>query len=197
VGPEDLEVVSVAEFGRGVQAWVGPNAPDETLAGRPAPTPGPRAKPADGFFTSSWDGRSCAWLEFMHAEYLGAEGTRSSHGYEVWLLTPEPDATLYVIDSLEDYQRLTDAYPKGWDDAAIPERAPDWYRISDPATRIDGVLTSAPAVAAGRMPPEGRELRPFTGWDVESTLWFGWPFVSQEYRGGLRDDWTLATKGSR
>jgi hypothetical protein len=124
----------------------------------------------------------------MHAEYTRTTATRSGWGRWLWLLVPEPDAALYVVDSQDDYRRLTDAYPQGWNNPAVKsrDRAPEWHRLSSPDTPIEGVHVTQVAVA------KAQKLPPLGVWAVESTLWFAWRFGTQECVGHLQDDWTLA-----
>jgi hypothetical protein len=99
----NLTVITTYTFGLGTQAWAGRSEPDFRRSLRPSESLGPRSKPQDDFFTSTWDSssRSSAWLDFMRSR-----GQRTPEGRRVWLLVPEPSATLCVIDSLVDYETL-------------------------------------------------------------------------------------------
>jgi hypothetical protein len=182
-----LATVGVADLGLGVQACTGDDEFDPRNAvHRPAPTAGPSAKPRDGFFTSSWDGCSSPRIDPMRQLRM-----RSGLGRVLWLLVPDPNARLYVIATHDDHERLADTYPRGWDNASVknPDRAPDWYRIAGPQSLVDGVHVTGSAAAG--FPRGRRDLRPFGGWDVESTLWFSYRFARQDRLGALADDWTL------
>jgi hypothetical protein len=102
----------------------------------------------------------------------------------LWTLIPNPDATLYIIDTRTDYQRLADAYPKRWE-GEVTNRlcAPDWHSVAD--LPVDGVHATAGAAAGIEDPDDG--LVPFRGWAVESTLWFVWRFSGQERVGQIVD----------
>jgi hypothetical protein len=189
----ELTTVSVAEFDLGAQAWAGEDEFDPGRVTRPWRTAGPCAKPVDGFFTSSWDGPSSAWLDYMRAERMRSEEARSGLGSSLWLLVPQPDAALYVIDSEEDYRRLTNACPQDWNDpnVKVSAPAPNWHRIAGAETTIDGVHLTERAAASARA---GEDLLPLRDWAVESTLWFAGRLTLQDCLGALRDDWTLASK---
>lgn len=186
-----LITVTVADFGLGAQAWAGPDEPDPNRSLRPMPTPGPRPKPHDGFFTSTWDvgRRSSAWLDFMRVT-----GERGPEDRMLWVLTPQPEATLYVIDSLADYKRLADEYPQRWNHPNVssknPDYAPNWNQIATAKPLpFDGMHATEAGIQAGNVQPPGDPR--FTGWDVESTLWFAWRFIKHELVGVIYDGWTL------
>jgi hypothetical protein len=184
----DPGIDTVAASDLGTQAWVGKGRP---IRGRqcrqPNPGAGAIAKPAHGFFTSTWDPlrSTCPWAEFMHDKFESPGPSRSGAGRQLWTLVVHPEARLYVIDCDGDYDRLARAYPQYLSDALPP--LPHWNQISSLAAgdQIDGVHVTA---AAAR-PENGR----LSGWGVESTLWFTWPFVGEPMLiASLREDWTRA-----
>jgi len=173
----NLPTSTVAELGIGTQAWAGRGEPDCTRSWRPAPDQ-PRSKPVDGFFTSAWDAarRTCPWLD-----HLRGHGNRGPEGRRLWLLDPDPDARLYVIDGLGAYVRLADEYPRRWDGRVRPTLyEANWYAMADPdVLPFEGVHAKQTAIENG-----GSRFR---GSDIESTLWFRWSFMHVECAGAITD----------
>ena len=60
-----LGTTSVAEFGLGIQAWLGATPYDPRRVGGFDWPIRPIEKPHGGFFTSSWNGHTSAWIEFF------------------------------------------------------------------------------------------------------------------------------------
>ena len=72
-----------------------------------------------------------------------------------------------------------------------PSYAPDWYEIArDERLLVDGVHTTAPAVAAAAMDTQQLNVT-LEGWDVESTLWFRWRFSEKVRVGVLDENWQI------
>lgn len=183
-----LKTVTVAGFGLGIQGWAGQSLPDPEKLSRPARSTGPESKPPKSFFTSTLDQstNSTKWLDYLRDN----NGQRANEGRCLWALTPCPQATLYIVNSLEDYKQLADAYPKTYENRKNPCYAPDWYQIGNPsAIPFDGVHVTEKAIASGN---SQQGYPKFWGWNVESTLWLVWRFKNVEKIGPLGDDWTLA-----
>ena len=176
----NFDIQTVAEFGLGIQAWAGEGKPEPSRLGQLNRTARPDPKPQeDGFFTSSWDQtrRSSPWVLLMQGEQK-----RSGTGRQLWLLEPNPHATLYVIDREPDYERLARNYPQRWSQPSVSHSrppAPDWHQLSGEIP-FDGVHVTERASAL------------IQGWDVESTLWLRWQFIGESTcDADIRDDWTL------
>jgi hypothetical protein len=166
-----LRTTSVAEFGLGIQAWLGGGPFDPDLV-EPASYPRlPRPKP-EGFFTSSWDEErhTSAWIEFK------ATTPRASEPGTVWLLAPDPAAVLYVIDSPHDYARLVEVYPHRYANPADPRIYPHWLDLAH-----GGVIDAVHMTAAAATDPSQSYARP---WEVESTWWLGPKLVLVGHGGG-------------
>jgi hypothetical protein len=187
-------VTTVAEFGLGIQAWSGERDPSpEQFAFRPW-IGAPRDKPIT-LFTSTWDPQrqSMSWLDRLRSNLLEGQVTRAVRPDEkLWLLEPDPNATLFIIDSFDDYRRLTEQYEYRWrgkDAGPNYLRGPDWPLIAE--TRpFDGVHFTGNA----RQPAEGRlasDPVPLVSWDVESTAWFTFSLTVLECIGSIADDWTV------
>lgn len=162
-------------------------APDRVLSGAWAETP--RVKPPT-FFTSTWDPgrRSMAWLDFMSREASrGGElpARLASAGHALWLLEPDPKASLFVIDSFIDFKELTDGYPHPFGRPL----APDWRGIAE-THAFDGVHVTENAINQAQSQRFGPYV-PFYGWDVESTAWFAFAFTAAKRVGPIAQEWTL------
>ena len=162
-----MNLVTVESFGLGVQGWAGESRPVPERLLKPGSTAGPTPKPHDGFFTSTLHEGDCstAWIDYSKVHGLD----RESAGRLLWMLAPQPDATLYVINGEEDYEELSSQYPKRWDPPVkSPVVAPDWNRIANlVGGQIDGIHVIELAASSSWL----------RGWDVESTLWLRWSFV--------------------
>ena len=150
--------VSVAEFGLGIQAWLGIDPYDPHRVERVAWPTQPTEKPARGFFTSTWDGRISAWIEFYATTPRAAIEFRT-----IFLLQPDPHAVLYVIESPDDFDALSDAHPQSYEN---PHRAPcpHWAQLAAEGP-FDAVHMTAAAVS-------NKTLWYAHRWETESTLWF-------------------------
>jgi hypothetical protein len=149
--------VTVADFGLGTQAWWGaePYDPDRV---HPVRWPNqPIEKPQHGFFTSSWDGQTSAWIEYQGRTERAAEPRR------VQLFFPRPDARLYVVASSDDYELLAEQYPQRYEN---PKRSPlpDWHSLASEGP-FDAIHMTAAALS-------DTSLWYAHSWAVESTLWF-------------------------
>ena len=189
-----MQVRTITGAELGIQAWAGQGEPDPGKLWQPTPADSPESKPHLGFFSCDWDSEcpSTRWLDYMRDIYVREQGhrVRSGTGRCLWTLVPNPEATLYVIDSPDAYRQLANEYPKGRGLTVDPNNpccAPDWYKI---AQSCDGVHATEGAVRAGIDEPVMRHLN-FTGWCFESTLWFNWQFIKQDHIGAVSDDWTL------
>lgn len=173
-GGMTLTIATVGQVGLGIQGWFGQKPPSPAQVTRPEPSPGPRGKPR-GFYTSSWNDTtgSTAWVD-----YIKQYPDRAGEGRRIWRLWPDPEARLYVIASVQDYETLAEHFPKRWSGSAHSALyAADWSRIP-----VDGVHVTAAAIEAAKH-RQGNAQPEFGGWDVESTVWYKWSFVRQELVG--------------
>ena len=157
----NIETVTIGELGLGTQGWYGTSEPDQKKFSPPAWTGGPKEKPKDGFFTSTIEQHTTSWIEVVMK-------TRRNHEpRSLWEMTPDPQARLVIIESLEDYRRMASAFPQSWGkDAKNPGIHVNWYELSRAPQRIDGVHVIS-SVAQSYL----------KRWEVESTLWLSWRFV--------------------
>jgi hypothetical protein len=155
-----LAFTTVAEFGRlGLQVWVGREDFNPAIVGKNPWPSSPRPKPSHGFFTSSWDevSKTSAWMR-SRSYILRSDSERDAPVF----LNPVLSATLLVIDSVDDFDRLASQYPQTYPNPRNPTVRPDWARL---AGLIDAVHVTARAVTD--------EDNPYAhAWEVESTLWF-------------------------
>lgn len=175
--------------GLGEQAWVGVGTPGPGLLTAPAPTSGPRAKPSDGFFTSTFDGsrRSSPWLDLCRSDAFTRPPRR---GECLWTFDVEEDALLYVVDSQDDFRRLAEFVPQRYNNRRDPRYAPDWNRLArrEPLP-FDGVHVTAKAIADAT--GQAAVYPEFSGWDIESTLWLVWRLRRPRCVGRITGGWRL------
>lgn len=152
------------------QVWVGPEAPaPEKLA--PVSSKPSRVKPAGGgLWTSTWDARTGSdWIEWCREnEFRGPT-------FDAWLLTPDPSARVYEVDSLADLIRLVNLYPTQYTDL-YDSPCVDWAEV---ASEWDAVHLTEEGQWRTRLSDPVN----LYGWDCESTLWFRWSFTSVEHHG--------------
>lgn len=155
----DINAVSVADFGLGLQAWLGGRPFDPSLVELTSWPALPRCKPDHGFFTSTWkeDRRTSAWIEFKATTHRAFEAA------SIWLLEPNPDASLYVVDSPADWAALVEAYPHRYENPRNPTVCPNWRTLTS-GSPFDAVHVTTEALID--------RSQPYTRlWQVESTLW--------------------------
>jgi hypothetical protein len=157
-GPDSLTGTSVAEFGLGIQAWWGREAFDPAQVDRGGWPEVSVYKPKNRFFTSSWDRerQTSAWVEYQ------ATTARISEPRRVWLLKPDPNAALYIINTPDDFTALAETYPDSR--RRRPEPCPYWEHIAQEGG-FDAIHMTAAAVV-------DHNLWYANAWTVESTLWF-------------------------
>lgn len=158
----------------GPQVYLGPARPSADKF-RPAVSLQNRcggAKPdAGGFWTSSPTEAISGWAEWCASESF------ATGPHECWLLTPEPDAEVAQIDSLDDLTHLHYLYGRSTDLGS------GYFRHL-----LDFGLI-AERYAAVHLTEEGqwrtRLSDPYDlyGWDCESTLWLRFAFVKVEFAG--------------
>jgi len=196
---EGLPITTVSEFGLGMQAWVGMGEPDPAKARPTGWEEDPRGKPP-GFFTSSWNAldRSTAWLDHLQVNQRASpsETRRVEDGTRVWLLDPNPDARLYIIDTAQDDRRLSDAYPHRYANVQNTTVAPHWRQIAEAEPPpFDAVhITSQGAVEEPSWSADGHP--PWLRWEVESTWWMRWRLKPRACVGTVAPDWTLTQSPS-
>jgi len=155
-----LAPITVAEFGRlGLQAWVGREDFNEAIVGKNPWPSSPSPKPNQGFFTSSWDevSHTSAWMRSKSYMLRGDLDCKAPV-----LLSPVLSATLFVIDSIDDFNTLASLYPQSYRNSRNPTVRPDWARL---AGLVDAVHVTASAVT-------DEDNTYAHAWEVESTLWF-------------------------
>lgn len=126
-------------------------------------------KPLGGFWTSTYDGGTSAWVDWCESEDFG-----DVERCNWFVLKPKSEARIYEIDAVEDLKYLAVNYP----DAQMPAHfntaltALDFQRI---AQEYDAIHLTERGQWATRFSNPG-----LYGWDCESTLWFRWCFTSVE-----------------
>lgn len=122
-------------------------------------------KPVGAFWTSTYIDNSSAWLDWC--DYEQPDWIKPYN----FLLTVDPYAKVYVIDTLADLERLIARYPY------TPLRDTflvyvDWAAM---ANDYDGIQVTESGQWATRLTTPG-----LYGWDCESTAWFRWVFTHVE-----------------
>ncbi len=160
-----LAFTTVAEFGRlGLQAWVGREDFKQAIVGTNPWPPLPSEKPHQGFFTSSWDEESqtSAWMQSRSYTLRDDPDSKAPV-----LLSPVRSATLFVIDSIDDFDTLANQYPQRYPNPRDPRVCPDWRKLAD---LVDAVHVTASAVT-------DQDNLYAHAWEVESTLLFRGAFL--------------------
>ena len=169
-----LNVTTGAELG--TQVHVGHKDGDLTAEGfNPLGRRRPWWKPDGGLWTAQWDETyGGGWAQWCIAEEYGVGSDRSWP--HVWLLTPDPEARILVIDTYEDLERVFERWPDRHEDISWREGYPAWLEIAE---EFDGVFVTEDGQWRTRL------THPLSlyGWDCESTLWLRWCFERVEYLG--------------
>ena len=154
-----------------VQAWSPNIATVQLIPGKVAPVQGGHLdKPGGGLWTSTWDeSYGGGWLDWCVGQQFGLPP------YSVWLLTPDPAARVYTIDSAAALRALADRYPAD-NYLGLGRRAVDWPAVG---ADWDAVRLTEEAHWATRM---ALDLGTYS-WDCESTCWYRWCFTAVEHYG--------------
>jgi hypothetical protein len=123
-------------------------------------------KPLGAFWTSTYNGFSSSWLEWCEIEM--PEWVKPYN----FVLTVDPSAKVYVINSLEDLEQLVAMYPYGGFMSQYLTYI-DWAAMANEGW--DGIQVTEAGQWATRYSNPG-----LNGWDCESTAWFRWVFTSVE-----------------
>lgn len=134
-------------------------------------------KPKGGLWTSSYDpAYGSDWLRFaLHDTFFYDDDIPG-----LWLLTPSPDAKIFVIDTAADLVELLAQYP---------DKKHPLVEMGNPFLLSYFSLIDYEAAAkdwdAIHLTEEGQHRTRFStpslyGWDVESTLWLHWKFTGIE-----------------
>lgn len=118
-----------------------------------------------GLWTSTWVDDSCAWRDFCVNEMDWGD-------FYIWLLEPDPRARILEIDTLDDLKDVLLVYPDP------RERGQSLGNVA--GVNFEAIAESWDGI---HLTEEGqwrtRLSQPnLYGWDVESTLWFRWCFLS-------------------
>lgn len=123
-------------------------------------------KPKGAFWTSTYNEGSSSWLEWCEMEMPGWVCTNN------FLLTVDPNAKVYVINSLDDLEQLLAMYPYSGFMSEYFSYV-DWAAMANAGW--DGVQVTEAGQRATRYSNPG-----LYGWDCESTAWFRWVFTNVE-----------------
>ena len=131
-----------------------------------------RQKPKGGFWTSSWqeETQDSAWVEWCRGEDFDGVDEK------MWfLLTPNPDCKLYIIDSQQDFHRCLMEYGQPASIASIDpifaqKRVIDFEKL---AKEYDGLHVTEHGSYVNHL----SYPNDLNAWDCESTLWFRWCFT--------------------
>jgi hypothetical protein len=172
--------MTVNQHSVGPQLWVGERepVPERVEPVRRGPAEPAIAKPAGGLWTSPVrENGSSAWIDWMRREYWCPIADPRA-----WLLTPEENASVYVIDDAADLAPIT--APAEDLDLQIPGlsdyRAVDWAGVFD---EFDGISLTECGQVATRFTPSGTAN--LYGWDCATVLWYEWTFADVEYVGEI------------
>jgi hypothetical protein len=121
-------------------------------------------KPRGGFWTSTFDGQSSAWVDWCRAEeYCDVDS------YRWFLLEPRATARILIIDTSADMERLYERYF----DASTGLSFLSAIDFEAMAQDYDAMRLTESAVWATRLSLPHN----LYGWDCESTCWFRWCFT--------------------
>ncbi|HUY78026.1 MAG TPA: hypothetical protein VMV29_14730 [Ktedonobacterales bacterium] len=164
------------------QLWMGKQEPTpQTLqvARNSHPMHTFAGKPEGGLWTSTWDeqAQTAEWLDWLRSEEPGW-----LEPLQGWLLIPQHDASVYVIDGVADLQRCISAYPR--QDAAMRQFLDEHPTLRSwmLAREIDHEAIHAAGYVGFHLTSAGqhrtRHSQPdLYGWDVECTVWYEWAFA--------------------
>lgn len=138
-----------------------------------------KPQPGTGLWTSTWNEQthSSAWTEWcqFNSEFL------APHWF---LLTPQADARIYTIDTLDDLLALLEVFSL----PGVSQTILQVYGGLLDCERLAGVYDGIHLTEAGQWAT--RLTTPsLYGWDCESTLWLRWCFSSvQKVKAGVFEE---------
>jgi hypothetical protein len=176
-----LPTTTTREYALGRQAWAGTSEPDPSRGASGWPK-NPTAKPDGGFFTSTWNETtwSSPWLDHLSDPESQVRRNPVEEGRALWLLDPDPDAVLVVIDSSDDFELLAMTYPHRWNDRH--PTLPNWGDIVR-ADLFDAVHVTRNVTET-----------PLRSWACESTLWLKCRLATFGCAGELGEGWKVARR---
>ena len=132
----------------------------------------PGRKPRNGLWTSDWDGVTSPWLDLLQRDHdLGdLQGFHPRSLTTVTLLTPDPAARIYTVDSAADLDALFARFPRHADFGETV----DWVVVGE---HYDAVRLT---YAGQQATPLRTDKVDTYGWDIPSTVWYRWCFTSVE-----------------
>jgi hypothetical protein len=139
-------------------------------------------KPHDGgLWTSTYDNEyGSAWVQFCLSETY--EIDRENPTWQnCWLLDPDPEARVYVIDDYPDLDWLIKEYGhtrKGSEMLSERMTFPDWVRMSEDYDAVH-------MTEEGQWKTRLSHPHNLYGWDCECTLWLRWRFIHAQRLGEL------------
>lgn len=172
------------------QVWVHRHEPDPDAVEPVRRTKkSPRKKPCGGMWTSPLiekDGRlSSGWIEWMRGEHYSPHAN-----VQKWLLEPEDDVEVYVIDDVWDAKEIM--VPKDDGLGISTEYQIDYDAVFEEydaiyMTREGQIDTRFPnhTYVNGRRERRSENLDGYNlyGWDCACVLWDGWHFTDVGHAG--------------
>lgn len=165
-------------IGHEAQAFVSETRPREAAFDRPTNDPHFRNKPSGGLWTSTLhDDGTSAWLDWCEDERWGL-----TNETVVYALDPEPDASVFVLDSQGDLLRLLGSFARDKDHDLLKPRLTAQIDFEAVAKHYDAIHLTERGQISTRLATPG-----LYGWDTESTLWLRWAFRAVEEIAPARD----------
>lgn len=161
----------------GTQVFIGPTRPDPERFDEPTNRDDLSIKPAGGLWTSTLrDDGGCAWLDWCRANDWGP-----ADDDHIYVLEPEPNARVIVIDGVDDMRSAQDTFARVDLHPAISRSfaALDYEEIAE---TYDAVHVTDQGQRETRFSRPG-----LYGWDCESTVWLRWAFESVVDRGPVAE----------
>lgn len=135
-------------------------------------------KPEGGLWTSPYEAYfGSPWCQWCLTEEFRVK--RDHPYFHLWLLEPDPNSHIYVIDSEQDLIDLVAAYPAKPISPGYPFEYPDWLKVAED---FDGVHLTDEGQWQTRMSQPAN----LYGWDCECTLWLRWKFTDVKELGLMR-----------
>jgi hypothetical protein len=162
------------------QRWIGTSATLDrssfveaaVAAGHP-----PSTKPfGQGLYTATAARRGGSMWQMYLSPYYGSD--LYPLPWHIWQLDPEEEAAVFEITSAQGWADFVVQYAR-LDGGII---YPDWNKVAQDFSGVHMTLRAIVATQGFQFVTErGVTAAPY--WDIESTLWLRWCFVSVEHRG--------------
>jgi hypothetical protein len=132
------------------------------------------------------------WVNFARRTYIpirSPDAQKIGSSSQWTLLTPRPDAKIFVVDSLESFQKLIQQYGRQVSFDNTWYQKIDFEALSRDFDALHITKRGLEEVHEAFSDDHDETKATLHGWDVEQTLWFRWAFEEAKPQGTVPKEW--------